>query len=116
MKQYSFLLEIAKLTPPTRNAESEVGDPIGGVDQETESKRRAAKSIKADSELIAARAQLEKTKHDANKIKTQIQSEREEQKNAEIDKQRQLQQVQRDQMNQQAAPQQDPTMDPNQMQ
>lgn len=132
-KQYSFLQEISSLAP-TRNAESEVGDPIGGVDQETEATRRKAKSIKAQTELLAAQAQLKKTKYDAQKINQQIQSDQEEQANIAADKQRQ----QEEQAQQQAAaqqqaqqqadsinqyvnqqvgisqqPQQDPTMDPN---
>ena len=128
-KQYSFLTEVASLTP-TRNAESEVGDPIGGVDRETEATRRKAKSIKAQTELLAATAQLKKTKFDADKINKDIANQQEEEKNAEIDKQRQQQQQQEAEaqandinsyvnqqvgipQTQQAAPQQDPTIDPN---
>ena len=131
LKRYTFLQEISSLTPPVRNAESEVGDPIGGVDRETEATRRKAKSIKAQSELIAAQAQLQKTKYDANKISQQIQADEEEQQNIAADKQRQQEQAaleqQQAQQNaeQQAAdinqyvnqqvgiPRQDPTMDPN---
>ena len=132
-KQYSFLQEISSLAP-TRNAESEVGDPIGGVDQETEATRRKAKSIKAQTELLAAQAQLKKTKYDAQKISQQIQSDQEEQANIAADKQRQQEeqaqqqavaqqqaQQQADSINQYVnqqvgipqQPQQDPTMDPN---
>lgn len=136
-KQYSFLTEISSLTP-TRNAESEVGDPIGGVDRETEATRRKAKSIKAQTELLAATAQLKKTKFDAERINKDIANQQEEEKNAEIDKQRQMQQQQQAEaqaqqqaqaqandinsyvnqqvgipQTQQAVPRQDPTMDPN---
>lgn len=132
-KQYSFLQEISSLAP-TRNSESEVGDPIGGVDQETEATRRKAKSIKAQTELLAAQAQLKKTKYDAQKINQQIQSDQEEQANIAADKQRQQEeQAQQQAMAQQQAqqqadsinqyvnqqvgipqqPQQDPAMDPN---
>lgn len=109
--QYSFLTEIQSLTP-TRNAESEVGDPIGGVDQQTEKTRREAKSIKAQSELLAAKAQFEKTKHDAAKLKQQIRSEKEEEANQKADRERQLQ-MQQQQQQQSAVQPQDPTMDPN---
>ena len=132
-KHYSFLTEIASLAPKTRNAESEVGDPIGGVDQETEATRRKAKSIKAQSELIAAQAQLQKTKYDAGKIGQEIQADKEEQERAAIDKQKQQEQAAAEQaqaqQNAQATanninsyvqqqvgiqqPQQDPTVDPN---
>lgn len=124
-KLYSFLTEIKSLAP-TRNPESEVGDPIGGVDQETESTRRKAKSIKAQSELIAAQAQLQKTKYDAGKIQQQIDADKEEQANIQADKERQQQQAlqaqqaatqQAQQINQyvgqQVNGQQDPTIDPN---
>lgn len=129
-KLYSFLQEISSLVP-TRNAESEVGDPIGGVDQETEATRRKAKSIKAQTELLAAQAQLKKTKYDAQKINQQIESDQQEQANIEADKQRQQQQqaeqqaIAQQQAQQQAdninqyvnqqvgIPQQDPTVDPN---
>ena len=132
-KQYSFLQEISSLVP-TRNANSEVGDPIGGVDQETEATRRKAKSIKAQTELLAAQAQLKKTKYDAQKINQEIQADKEEQANIAADKQRQQQQAAEQQaiaqqqaqaqadninqyVNQQVGipqqPQQDPTMDPN---
>ena len=133
-KPYSFLQEVASLAP-TRNAESEVGDPIGGVDQETEATRRKAKSIKAQTELLAAQAQLKKTKYDAQKINQQIQADQEEQANIAADKQRQQQQQaeqqalaqqqaqqQADNINQyvnqqvgipQQPVQQDPTVDPN---
>jgi len=130
MKQYSFLLEIESLAP-TRNPESEVGDPIGGVDSKTEAMRRAAKRVKAQAELVAAKAQLKKTSMDASQIDNEIKSKQEEARNAEIDKQRQAAQQQQEQMQaQQAAqnqvndvnnyvqqasvqPQQDPTVDPN---
>ena len=136
-KQYSFLTEISSLTP-TRNAESEVGDPIGGVDRETEATRRKAKSIKAQTELLAATAQLKKTKFDAERINKDIANQQEEEKNAEIDKQRQMQQQQQAEAQaqqqaqaqandinsyvnqqvgisqpQQGVQQQDPTIDPN---
>lgn len=136
-RHYSFLQEIANLTP-ARNAESEVGDPIGGVDRETEATRRKAKSIKAQTELLAATAQLKKTKFDADRINKDIANQQEEERNAEIDKQRQQQQQQQaEQQAQQQAQaqandinsyvnqqvgipqqtqqpvQQDPTMDPN---
>jgi len=136
-KQYSFLTEVASLTP-TRNAESEVGDPIGGVDRETEATRRKAKSIKAQTELLAATAQLKKTKFDAERINKDIANQQEEEKNAEIDKQRQMQQQQQAEAQaqqqaqaqandinsyvnqqvgisqpQQGVQQQDPTIDPN---
>jgi len=135
-KHYSFVLteDAVKSLAPTRNANSEVGDPIGGVDSETEATRRKAKSIKAQSELIAAEAQLKKTKYDAGKINQQIQSDQEEQANIAADKQRQAQQQAQEQaqaqqaaaaqaqninqyVNQQVGvPQQDPTMDPNAVQ
>jgi chromosome segregation ATPase len=124
-KLYSFLTEIKSLVP-TRNPESEVGDPIGGVDQETEATRRKAKRIKAQAELIASQTQLQKTKYDASKIQQQINADKEEQANIEADKQKQQQQAlqaqqaanqQAQQINQyvdqQVNGQQDPTIDPN---
>ena len=105
MRYYSFLTEIQSLAP-TRNPESEVGDPIGGVDAKTEKMRRYAKRTKAESEVIAAQAQLAKTKSDAAKIAQQIQNDQEEQANQELDRQRQM-------TAQQQQPQQDPTQDPN---
>jgi len=125
-KAYSFLQEISNITP-TRNSESEVGDPIGGVDQETESTRRKAKALKAQAELLSAGALLKKTKYDVQKMNQQIEADQQEQANAEADKQRQAQQQAMAQqqaqnqatninqyVNQQVGNvQQDPTVDPN---
>ena len=135
-KQYSFLQEISS-SLSARNANSEVGDPIGGVDAETEATRRKAKALKSRAELIQSATLLKKTKYDAQKINQQIEADQQEQANIQADKERQQQQqaeqqaaaqqqaqAQADNINQyvnqqvgipsqQPVTPQDPTMDPN---
>lgn len=97
-KQFTRLLEKVETLVPARDPDAEVGDPRGGVDAETENRRRKAKSLKSQAELIAAQVQLAKTKSDAQQVLSDIKTKQEE-------RQKQLQDQQAAQAQQQQAQQ-----------
>lgn len=100
-KQYSFLREStgvkSLVKTPARDPQiARVGDPKSLIDDPnapTNNMRKQAAELKAKSELIAARAQLARTQHDAKKSMDEL---RQQQADEEADRQ-----------------QQDPTVDPN---
>lgn len=105
-KQYSFLQEAAANTKslvkaPARDPQvARVGDPkslIDDPDAPTNNMRKQAAELKAKAELIAAKAQLARTQHDAKKSMEDL---RQQQADEQADAQQQAQQ-------------QDPTVDPN---
>lgn len=94
VKHYSFLCETAAVkslvkTPARDPQIARVGDPKSLIDDPnapTNNMRKQAAELKAKSELIAARAQLARTQHDAKKSMDEL---RQQQADEEADKQQQ---------------------------
>ena len=99
IKQYSFLMEAdsvkSMVKAPARDPQvARVGDPkslIDNPDDPTNEMRKQAANLKAQAELIAAKAQLARTQHDAKKslddLKQQ-QADEEADRQAEADRQK----------------------------
>lgn len=94
LKQYSFLYEATAVkslvkTPARDPQIARVGDPKSLIDDPnapTNNMRKQAAELKAKSELIAARAQLARTQHDAKKSMDEL---RQQQADEEADRQQQ---------------------------
>lgn len=112
LKKYSLITEAAAVKSlvkaPARDPQvARVGDPksiIDDPDAPTNTMRKQAAELKAKAELVAAKAQLARTQHDAAKSMEELK-----QQQADEQKDKELQQQQ-----QQAA--EDPTVDPNAVQ
>lgn len=85
MTQYSFLTEAASgvkslVKRPARDPRiNRVGDPrevIDNPDDPTNKMRQQATQLKAQAELIAAKAQLERTKHDADQSMKELEQQK----------------------------------------